>query len=57
MHHLHRRDFAGGRHEVIDQARGGDLALLVVDHFLIQCGADALRDAAMDLAVDDQWID
>ena len=57
MHDLHHRDFAGRRDQIVDQARGVDLALLVVDEFLVERGADALRHAAVHLAVDDQRID
>ena len=57
MHDVHRRNFAGRRHQIIDQARGMDLALLVVDDFFVERRADALRDAAVNLAVDDQRID
>ena len=57
MHHRHRRHLAGRRHQIIDQARGVDLALVVVDDFFQKRGADALGDAAMHLAVDDQRVD
>ena len=57
VRHVHRRNLAGRRHQIVDQARGVELALRVVDDLLVERGADALRDAAMHLPVDDQRID
>ena len=52
-----RRNFARRRRQIIGERRGLDIAEAVVDDFLEQRVADALRDAAMHLAVGDQRID
>ena len=52
-----RRQVVGARHAVVHVARGHELAGLVVDRALVQRLADALRDAAMDLALDDHRVD
>ena len=48
---------ARGRHEVVREARGEHLAVVVVEVALVEDGRDALRDAAADLAVDDGRVD
>ena len=50
-------NFARGRRQVIGQRAGEDVAFVAVDDLLQQRIADALRDAAMDLAVRDHRID
>ena len=55
--HLDRRDFARRRHEVIGEADAERLAARIVEKFFEQCAADALSDAAGDLAVDQHRID
>src|SRR6185437_5454596 len=54
---LDRRDLARGRRQVIGERRRQDAAALVVNDFLEQRIADALRDAAMHLTVGDHRID
>src|SRR6185503_8486703 len=54
---LDRRDLARGRRQVIGKRRRQDAAALVVNDFLEQRIADALRDAAMHLTVGDHRID
>ena len=50
-------EFTRGRRHVVGERRGLDIAERVVDDFFEQRVADALRDAAVDLAVGDQRID
>ena len=57
MDDVHHRHFGRGGDHVVDEAGGQKLAVIVVDEFLEQRRADALRHAAMDLAVDDHRID
>src|SRR5690242_5246834 len=57
VHHVHRRHLAGGRHQVVHKAGGEELAVLVIDDLFVERGADALRDPAAHLTVDDQWVD
>src|SRR5882757_5688626 len=52
-----RRDVVGARHAVILVARGQQLAFLAVGDAFIERLADALRDAAMDLAGHQHRID
>ena len=54
---LEGRQVVGARHAVIHEARGHELAVVVVDRAFQQRLADALRDAAMHLALDDHRID
>ena len=54
---LDRRHLVRGRRQIVGQRGGQDVAGLVVDDFLQQRVADALRDTAMDLAVGDHRID
>ena len=54
---LDRRDFARGRQQVVGERAGENVAGVAVDDFLQQRIADALGDAAMDLAVRDHRID
>ena len=55
---LHVRDHLGARHGVVDEARGQELAALaVLDHLLHQDLAEALGDAAMDLALEPDRVD
>ena len=57
MMQLDRRNFVCGRRHVIGERGGEDRAVLVVDDLLQQRVADALRDAAMHLAVGDHRVD
>src|SRR5215469_8310630 len=57
MNELHGRYFAGRRNEVVDEARGLHLPLRVIDDFFVKRGTDALCDASLYLAVNDQWVD
>ena len=54
---LDRRDLARGRRQVVGERGGQDIAALVVDDLLEQRIGDALRHAAVDLAVGDHRID
>ena len=54
---IHRRDVACRRDEIVDQARGLDLALGVVADLLVQRRADSLGDAAVHLTAHDHRID
>ena len=54
---LDRRDLARGRRQIVGERGGEDIAAVVVDDLLQQRVADALRDAAMHLAVGDHRID
>ena len=54
---LERRQVVGARHGVVHERAGHELAVLVVDRAFEQRLADALRDAAMHLALDDHRID
>ena len=55
---MRRRDLVRGRHQVVDQRAGHQLAGLgVVDDLLEQRLGDALRDAAVQLAFDDHRVD
>src|SRR5262245_16497896 len=54
---LDRRNLAGGRRQVVREARGEDVAALVVDDLLEQRIGDALGDAAVNLPVNDHGID
>ena len=54
---LQRRQIVGARHGVVHERAGDELAVLVVDRAFAQRLADALRDAAMHLALDDHRID
>ena len=57
VHGLDRRQLHRGRHQVIHEGSGQELCLLVVDHLLQEPAADALRDAAVDLALHDHRVD
>ena len=57
MRDPHRRNLRRARHHVVAERGGERLADLVVGDFLVERGADALRDAALHLAVDDHRID
>ena len=52
-----RRHLGRTRQQIIGEGRGQRLAGRVERHLLVQRGADALREAAADLAVDDHRID
>ena len=54
---LERRQVVGARHGVVHERRGHELAVAVVDRAFEQRLADALREAAMDLALDDHRVD
>ena len=56
MADLDGRDFRRARQQVVGQGRGERLAVLVERNLLVQGVADALRDAADDLPVDDERI-
>ena len=49
--------FVGARHRVVHERAGHELALFVIDRVLEQRLADALRHAAVHLALDDHRID
>ena len=48
------RQHVGLGHGVVHEARGDELAVFVVDHFLVHRLRDSLRDAAVNLALDQQ---
>ena len=50
-------DFSRSRQQVIGECRGQRLAVGVERHLLIQRGANALRKATIDLAIDHHRID
>ena len=52
-----RRRLGRAGQKIVGEGRGLRLTGGVEQHFLIERGADALREAAKDLAVDDQRID
>ena len=54
---LDRRNFVRGRRQIVGERGGENAAVLVIDDFFEQRVADALRDAAMHLAVGDHRID
>ena len=54
---LERRQIVGARHGVVHERGGHELAAGVVDRAFEQRLADALREAAMDLALDDHRVD
>src|SRR5262245_40900739 len=54
---LYRRNLARRRHQIVDEARSIDLALIVVDDFFIERGADALCNTAVHLTVHDLRVD
>ena len=54
---LDHRQVGGHRAAVVEEARVIHLAVLVVDVLLVQRPADALRDAALDLALDVARVD
>jgi hypothetical protein len=45
------------RHAIVHERAGDELSVLVIDHAFEQRLADALRDPAMDLALDDHRVD
>src|SRR5262249_33816444 len=57
MDNLYRRNLARGWHQGVYEDRSIDLALIVVDDFFIERGADALCDTAVHLTVHDQRVD
>ena len=57
MDEVDRRDLVGARQCVVHQGAGQELARLVVDDFLEERAAEALRGAAVDLALDDHRVD
>ena len=54
---LDHRQVAGDRHAVVEEARVIELAVGVEDALLVDGPADALGDAALDLALDVAWMD
>ena len=57
VHHLDVGDLVDRGQQVIHEGAGQQLAVVVVGENLIERGADAVRDAAIDHAVDDVGID
>ena len=57
VHDAHGRHLGRARQDVVRERRGERLALGVVGHLLVERGADALRGAAVDLAVHHHRID
>ena len=55
--HIDRRHFARGRHQIIGESHRQRLAALVVEELFEQRAADALREAADDLPLDQHRID
>ncbi len=53
----HVGHLAGAGQHVIGQRRGLRLAVGIEAHLFVERGADALGAAAVDLAVDDHWVD
>ena len=51
------RHIVGARHAVVHVGAGEELAAVVIDRTLEQRLADALRQPAMDLALDDHRVD
>src|SRR6059036_1456671 len=49
-------DLERGRHQEVHEGRGERLAAVVVDDALVERAADALRDPAADLALDDRRV-
>ena len=47
----------GGLHRVVEERAGQQLAVLVVDHRLVERPAEALRRAAVELALDDRRVE
>ena len=47
----------GARHRIIHEACGHELTIGGVDCPFVQCLPDALRNATMDLPLDNHWID
>ncbi len=56
MTHVDRGHFGCGRQQVVHEARRHESSVLVVDEPLEQGAADALRDPALDLPVDDHRV-
>jgi hypothetical protein len=52
----HRGHLGGARQQIVRERGGERLALRVERHFLVERGADALRRAAVNLAVDDHRV-
>src|ERR1700738_3427909 len=57
MHDLHWGNFTCRRHDVIGKTHALDLPFTIVHHPLEERRANALGDAAADLAFDNHWID
>ena len=56
-HRVDHRQVGGDRHAIVEEARILQPAVLVVDVFLVERPADALRGAALDLALDIARVD
>ena len=54
-HHL--RHLGGGRTEIVGKGSGQELSLLIVGELFHQRGTEAVREAAVDLALDDERIE
>ena len=54
---LYRRNLVRGRRQIVGEGGRENSAILVIDDFLEQRVADALRDAAVHLAIGDHRID
>ena len=57
MTQLYDRDFARRRRQVVGERRRQRIAAFIIDDLLEQRVADALRDAAMHLALSYHWVD
>ena len=56
MADLDHRQLGGRRHEEVHEAAREQLAVVVVHDPLVERAADALRDASVDLALDDDRV-
>ena len=57
MVELEHRELLGVGHGIFHQRAGDQLAVVVVDSAFDHCLAEALDDAALELAGDDEWVD
>src|ERR1700730_11603449 len=51
------RDFRHRWHEIVGKRAGQDVAVVVINDLSVERVGDALRDAAVDLPLDDHWVD
>src|SRR2546427_8303921 len=54
---IQTRQIRGSGQSIIHQAAGEELAVLVVNYFLVKRLSQALDDSSLDLSIDEQWID